>query len=104
MLVPRTIPICAAWTDDLMKKMVHAELQDYGDFGLANVRDKIFFQHFLLFSYLKNNFFLNYIFFLLLQVQEDEKGEDAHEDPVNPVNEVEEETTNVRTFYIYYFI
>ena len=66
MLVPRTIPICAAWTDDLMKKMVHVELQDYGDFGLADVRDKIFFQHFLLFSYLKNNFFLNYIFFLLL--------------------------------------
>ena len=31
-------------------------------------------------------------------------GEDAHEDPVNPVNEVEEETTDVRTFYIYSFI
>ena len=56
MLVPRTIPKCAAWTDDLMKKMVHAELQDYGDFGLVDIRDKIFFQHFLLFS-LKNNFF-----------------------------------------------
>ena len=39
MLVPRTIPICAAWTDDLMKKRVHAELHDYGDFGLADVRD-----------------------------------------------------------------
>ena len=39
MLVPRTIPICAAWTDDLMKKMVHEELHDYGDFGLADVRD-----------------------------------------------------------------
>ncbi|RVW89650.1 hypothetical protein CK203_036432 [Vitis vinifera] len=52
-----------AWTDDLMKKMVRAELQDYGDFGLADV-------------------------------QEDEKREDAHEDPVNPVNEVEEETTD----------
>ncbi|RVW22030.1 hypothetical protein CK203_105181 [Vitis vinifera] len=38
MLVPRTIPICAAWTDDLMKKMV-AELQDYGDFGLADVQE-----------------------------------------------------------------
>ncbi|RVW82336.1 hypothetical protein CK203_045152 [Vitis vinifera] len=36
MLVPRTIPTCAAWTNDLMKKMVHAELQDYGDFGLAD--------------------------------------------------------------------
>ncbi|KAL6329513.1 hypothetical protein AAG906_021521 [Vitis piasezkii] len=36
MLVPRTIPICAAWSDDLMKKRVHAELQDYGDFGLAD--------------------------------------------------------------------
>ena len=56
MLVPHTIPICAAWSDDLMKKMVHAELQDYGDFGLVDVRDKIFFLHFLLFSYLKNNF------------------------------------------------
>ena len=56
MLVPRTIPICAAWSDDLMKKMVHAELQDYGDFGLVDVREKILFQHFLLFLYLKNNF------------------------------------------------
>ena len=36
MLVPRTIPICAAWSDDLMKKMVHVELQDYGDFGLVD--------------------------------------------------------------------
>lgn len=63
MLVPRTIPICAAWTDDLMKKRVHAELHDYGDFGLADV-------------------------------QEDEREEDAHEDPGNPVNEVEEETTD----------
>ena len=57
MLVPRTIPICAAWTDDLMKKRVRAELQDYGDFGLADVRDEIFIQRFLLFSYLKINFF-----------------------------------------------
>ena len=57
MLVSRTIPICVAWTDDLMKKMVHAELHDYGDFGVTDVRDKILFQHFLLFSYLKNNFF-----------------------------------------------
>ena len=57
MLVPRTIPICAAWTDDLMKQMVRAELQDYGDFGSADVRDKIFIQRFLLFSYLKINFF-----------------------------------------------
>ncbi|RVW64948.1 hypothetical protein CK203_041870 [Vitis vinifera] len=64
MLVPRTIPICAMWIDDLMKKMVHVELQDYGDFGLVDV-------------------------------QENEMGEDAHEDPVNPVNEVEEETTNI---------
>ncbi|RVW51285.1 hypothetical protein CK203_075443 [Vitis vinifera] len=63
MLVPRTIPICAAWTDDLMKKRVHAELHDYGDYGLADV-------------------------------QEDEREEDAHEDPGNPVNEVEEETTD----------
>ncbi|RVW58479.1 hypothetical protein CK203_105358 [Vitis vinifera] len=39
MLVPRTIPICAAWTDDLMKKRVHAELHDYGDFGLADVQE-----------------------------------------------------------------
>ncbi|RVW46126.1 hypothetical protein CK203_076187 [Vitis vinifera] len=62
-----------AWSDDLMKKIVHAELQDYGDFGLADV-------------------------------QEDERGEDAHEDPVNPVNEVDEETSDVRTFYIYSFI
>ncbi|KAL6349446.1 hypothetical protein AAG906_034103 [Vitis piasezkii] len=62
MLVPRTIPICAAWTDDLMKKRVHVELHDYGDYGLADV-------------------------------QEDEREEDAHEDPGNPVNEVEEETT-----------
>ncbi|XP_010660355.1 uncharacterized protein LOC104881554 isoform X2 [Vitis vinifera] len=61
MLVPHTIPICAAWTDDLMKKRVHEELHDYGDFGLADV-------------------------------QEDEREEDAHEDPGNPVNEVEEET------------
>eukprot|EP00261_Vitis_vinifera_P029323 XP_010663855.2 PREDICTED: uncharacterized protein LOC104882296 isoform X1 [Vitis vinifera] len=73
MLVPRTIPICAAWTDDLMKKRVHAELHDYGDFGLADV-------------------------------QEDEREEDAHEDPGNPVNEVEEETIDLRTFYIYSFI
>ncbi|KAL6323337.1 hypothetical protein AAG906_029344 [Vitis piasezkii] len=36
MLVPHTIPIRAAWSDDRMKKMVHAELQDYGDFGLTN--------------------------------------------------------------------
>ncbi|KAL6350753.1 hypothetical protein AAG906_028221 [Vitis piasezkii] len=28
-----------AWTDDLMKKMVHVELQDYGDFGLADVQE-----------------------------------------------------------------
>ena len=56
MLVPRTITICVAWSDDLMKKRVHVELQDYGDFGLADVRDKIFFQHFLLFSFVKNNF------------------------------------------------
>eukprot|EP00261_Vitis_vinifera_P030460 XP_010665462.1 PREDICTED: uncharacterized protein LOC104882789 [Vitis vinifera] len=63
MLVPRTIPKCAAWTDDLMKKRVHAELHDYGDFGLADV-------------------------------QEDEREENAHEDPGNPVNEVEEETTD----------
>ncbi|XP_059596453.1 uncharacterized protein LOC132254578 [Vitis vinifera] len=63
MLVPRTIPICAAWTDDLMKKRVHAELHDYGDYGLADV-------------------------------QEDEREEDAHEDPGNPINEVEEETTD----------
>ncbi|RVW24697.1 hypothetical protein CK203_082251 [Vitis vinifera] len=53
MLVPRTIPICAAWTDDLMKKRC---VQSYK-----------------------------------IMVQEDEKGEDAHEDPVNPVNEVEED-------------
>ncbi|RVX16373.1 hypothetical protein CK203_014523 [Vitis vinifera] len=39
MLVPRTIPICAAWTDDLMKKRVHAELHDYGDYGLADVQE-----------------------------------------------------------------
>ncbi|RVW79735.1 hypothetical protein CK203_042352 [Vitis vinifera] len=63
MLVPRTIPKCAAWTDDLMKKRVHAELHDYGDFGLADV-------------------------------QEDEREENAHEEPGNPVNEVEEETTD----------
>ncbi|RVW68631.1 hypothetical protein CK203_058839 [Vitis vinifera] len=63
MLVPHTIPICAAWTDDLMKKRVHVELHDYGDYGLADV-------------------------------QEDEREEDAHEDPGNPVNEVEEETTD----------
>ncbi|RVX01313.1 hypothetical protein CK203_031279 [Vitis vinifera] len=43
--------------------MVHVKLQDYGDFGLANV-------------------------------QEDERGEDAHEDPTNPVYEVEEETSD----------
>ncbi|KAL6347157.1 hypothetical protein AAG906_012738 [Vitis piasezkii] len=73
MLVPRTIPICAAWSDDLMKKLVHAELQDYGDFGLADV-------------------------------QEDERGEDTHEDPANPIDKVEEETSDVRTFYIYSFI
>ncbi|KAL6327256.1 hypothetical protein AAG906_016683 [Vitis piasezkii] len=42
--------------------MVHAELQDYGDFGLSDL-------------------------------QEDERGEDAHEDPTNPVDEVEEETS-----------
>ena len=64
MLVPRTIPICVALSDDLMKKMVHAELQDYGDFRLADVRDKIFFQHFILFSYLKNNFLkITYFFY-----------------------------------------
>ncbi|RVW83376.1 hypothetical protein CK203_038904 [Vitis vinifera] len=63
MLVPRTIPKCAAWTDDLMKKRVHAELHDYGDFGLADV-------------------------------QEDEREENAHEEPGNPVNEVEEESTD----------
>ncbi|KAL6335599.1 hypothetical protein AAG906_030733 [Vitis piasezkii] len=73
MLVPRTIPICAAWSDDLMKKMVHTELQDHGDFGLADV-------------------------------QEDERGKDAHEDPANLVDEVEEKTSDVRTFYIYSFI
>ncbi|RVW72243.1 hypothetical protein CK203_054938 [Vitis vinifera] len=28
-----------AWTDDLMKKRVHAELHDYGDFGLADVQE-----------------------------------------------------------------
>ncbi|KAL6340664.1 hypothetical protein AAG906_010572 [Vitis piasezkii] len=63
MLVPCTIAICAAWSDDLMKKRVHVKLQDYGDFGLADV-------------------------------QEDERGEDAHEDLVNLVDEVEEETSN----------
>ena len=47
MLVPRTIPICATWSDDLMKKMMHAELQDYDDFGLVDVRNKILFLHFL---------------------------------------------------------
>ena len=52
MLVPHTIPIRAAWSDDRMKKMVHAELQDYGDFGLTNVSDKILFLLFNLFSYL----------------------------------------------------
>ena len=61
MLVPHPIPIRAAWSDDRMKKMVHAELQDYGDFGLTNVSDKILFLLFNLFSYL--NFFF---FFKLL--------------------------------------
>ena len=56
MLVPHTIPIRAACSDDRMKKMVHAELQDYGDFGLTNVSDKILFLLFNLFSYL--NIFL----------------------------------------------
>ncbi|RVX23745.1 hypothetical protein CK203_000023 [Vitis vinifera] len=28
-----------AWTDDLMKKRVHAELHDYGDYGLADVQE-----------------------------------------------------------------
>ena len=54
MLVPCIIPICAMWSNDLMKKMVHAELQDYGDFGLVDVRDKILFLH-------KNKFINNYI-------------------------------------------
>ncbi|RVW63123.1 hypothetical protein CK203_057495 [Vitis vinifera] len=63
MLVPHTIPICAAWSDDLMKKMVHTELQDHGDFGLADV-------------------------------QEDERGKDAHKDPANLVDEVEEKTSD----------
>ena len=66
LLGDESIPICAMWSNDLMKKMVHAKLQDYGDFGLVDVRDKIFFLHFLLFSYLKNYFKKNYIFFLLL--------------------------------------
>ncbi|XP_034680302.1 uncharacterized protein LOC117910323 [Vitis riparia] len=56
-----TIP--PAWSDDLIKKRVHAELQDYGDFGLSDV-------------------------------QEDKRGEDAHEDPTNPVDKVEEETSD----------
>ncbi|RVW60029.1 hypothetical protein CK203_089499 [Vitis vinifera] len=41
MLVTRTIPICATWIDDLMKKMVHVELQDYGDFGLVDLKDEV---------------------------------------------------------------
>ena len=66
MLVPHTIPICAAWSDDLMKKMVHTELQDHGDFGLADVRGKIFFLHFLLFSYLKKMLKKLYILFIIV--------------------------------------
>ena len=66
MLVPHTIPICAAWSDDLIKKRVHVELQDYGDFGLSDVRDKIFFLHFILYSYLKNNLKNIYILFIIV--------------------------------------
>ena len=62
MLVPHTIPIRAVWSDDRMKKMVHAELQDYGDFGLTNVSDKILFLLFNLFSYL-NIYFLKKIYY-----------------------------------------
>ena len=51
MLVPRTIPICAAWTDDLMKKRVHAELHDYGDFGLADVRDNFLSTFYFIFMF-----------------------------------------------------
>ena len=53
MLVPRTIPICAAWTDDLMKKRVHAELHDYGDFGLADVRDNFLSTFYFIFIFEK---------------------------------------------------
>lgn len=49
-MVTSTIPICVAWSDNLMKKRVHIELHDYGDFGLTDVSDVISFLIFLLFS------------------------------------------------------
>ena len=49
-----------------MKKMVHTELQDHGDFGLADVKGKIFFLHFLLFSYLKKMLKKLYSLFIIV--------------------------------------